>query len=312
MSCWNMSRFLEVDVGHTKTALGPVRGALTLTGGMLLAVTLAGYLMAVNYNNNLLYLLVFLLLSLFLSGVVLGWLNLRQIEAIGVEAEPVFAGDRLVYRLGVTHRGRRGSEALYLRVNRISGEVADLPEAQSQPLLGHLPTSRRGSFAAVDLRLACDFPLGIFRLSRSVVPVPKVWIYPKPQGDLKLDEHVHRQHAHAGREADEMQSLRRYQGGDNPRRIHWRSYARHQTLLCCEYDGGESVASYVLDERGLASLPLEARLSQLCAWVLEADRLGDEYGLMLGGELIAPDRGVKQRNRCLTRLAGFRSNEASV
>ena len=47
----------------------------------------------------------------------------------------------------------------------------------------------------------------------------------------------------------------------------------------------------------------EARLARLAAWVLQADRLGLEYGLRLPGRHIAPDSGAAHRRACLEALA---------
>jgi uncharacterized protein (DUF58 family) len=47
----------------------------------------------------------------------------------------------------------------------------------------------------------------------------------------------------------------------------------------------------------------EARLSRLAAWVLQADRLGLDYGLRLPGQEIAQGNGPAQRRRCLEALA---------
>ena len=53
-----------------------------------------------------------------------------------------------------------------------------------------------------------------------------------------------------------------------------------------------------------AALPNhEARVSRLTAWVLQADRLGLDYGLRLPGTEIAPDTGAAHRRRCLEALA---------
>jgi uncharacterized protein (DUF58 family) len=48
---------------------------------------------------------------------------------------------------------------------------------------------------------------------------------------------------------------------------------------------------------------MEARLSRLTAWVLQADRLGLDYGLRLPGKEIAMGHGAAQRRRCLEALA---------
>ena len=47
----------------------------------------------------------------------------------------------------------------------------------------------------------------------------------------------------------------------------------------------------------------EARLSRLAAWVLQADRLGVDYGLRLPAQQIRPAGGEAHRRRCLEALA---------
>jgi uncharacterized protein (DUF58 family) len=47
----------------------------------------------------------------------------------------------------------------------------------------------------------------------------------------------------------------------------------------------------------------EARLSRLTAWVLQADKLGVDYGLRLPAQEIAPGSGEAHKRRCLEGLA---------
>ena len=47
----------------------------------------------------------------------------------------------------------------------------------------------------------------------------------------------------------------------------------------------------------------EARLARLAAWVLQAERLGQPYGLRLPGQAIAPAAGEAHKRRCLEALA---------
>lgn len=51
----------------------------------------------------------------------------------------------------------------------------------------------------------------------------------------------------------------------------------------------------------------EARLSALTHWVLEAERLGQGYGLRIPGVTVRPDRGEGHRARCLEALALYGS-----
>ena len=50
-------------------------------------------------------------------------------------------------------------------------------------------------------------------------------------------------------------------------------------------------------------LDTEHKLSRLCAWVLQADKLGVDYGLRLPGQEIKPASGEAHKRRCLEALA---------
>jgi len=102
--------------------------------------------------------------------------------------------------------------------------------------------------------------------------------------------------------SDDFDGLRRYQEGDNPRRIAWKSYAREGRLY------SKVFASYSADEHWLewdayAGMAQEARLSRLCYWVLKLDQQKSRFGLRLPGVELAPDVGAAHRQRCLKALA---------
>jgi uncharacterized protein (DUF58 family) len=78
--------------------------------------------------------------------------------------------------------------------------------------------------------------------------------------------------------------------------------------------GGEAaVRSYTslagrpewLEWSALDGLNAEARLSQLCLWVLECDQAQRPYGLRIPGFEIAPSGGASHRYACLRALAAY-------
>ena len=62
--------------------------------------------------------------------------------------------------------------------------------------------------------------------------------------------------------------------GDPLRRIAWKAYARGQGLHTKQY-AGTDVVSHVFDWDSLRGLDTEARLAQLCRWVLDAQERGE-------------------------------------
>ena len=79
-----------------------------------------------------------------------------------------------------------------------------------------------------------------------------------------------------------------------------------QGRLVGDVHGQSSESVEALDWRAVASLgDVEARLSQLTAWVLEAERRGARYALTLPGHAIALGQGTAHRDTCLRALALF-------
>ncbi|MFO1353005.1 MAG: DUF58 domain-containing protein, partial [Gammaproteobacteria bacterium] len=104
--------------------------------------------------------------------------------------------------------------------------------------------------------------------------------------------------------SDDYVGLRGYVAGDSPRHIAWRASSRSEQLLVKRF-ASQSAPEIWLDWQALAPRPAEARLSQLCEWVLKAEQAGCEYGLRLPAVLFPPARGGDHRQRCLRALALF-------
>ncbi len=61
-----------------------------------------------------------------------------------------------------------------------------------------------------------------------------------------------------------------------------------------------------LDWDEAIAVDVEARLSVLSQWIIQAERFGQSYGLRIPGTVIAPRRaGRPNRTRCLEALALF-------
>ena len=97
-------------------------------------------------------------------------------------------------------------------------------------------------------------------------------------------------------------NLRAYQAGDSPRSIAWKAWARGAPLMVGQY-AGSGGSDYLLSFAGLESLDLEARLSQLTAWVNDCSRTDAAYALRLPGAELPLGRGGAHRVRVLRELA---------
>jgi uncharacterized protein (DUF58 family) len=259
---------------------------------------------AINYGNNLLFALAFLLLSVWVTA---GWeclRNLAGLEWTPAPAPSAFAGEMLCLA-GRVHDplGRRARAPLMLCAGtgrrRTRGLAAAWDGGATLELA--LPAPARGRRRIEGLYLVSPHPLGLWQ-ARRPLPGMAALVYPRPEGARPLPAAAPVP-AHWRREAGDFQGLRAYTPGDAPRRIDWRVYARRGELAVKDFDGGAGGHALWLDI-GVCEGDVEARLSQLCQWVCAAERQGHEYGLRLGGgQDRTPGLGRAHRRDCLTRLA---------
>lgn len=256
---------------------------------------------AVNYGNNLIFALAFLLLAVWLQS---GWTCYRHLAKLHWRANrpvPVFAGEGL--RLdGQLTGGRLQDVEVFLSTSHSTGHPEILDSTGEACPTTLWPTIQRGTVQIDTLSLQSRWPLGLWLASRTLPPLTAL-VYPHPAGNAVLPD-GHPRSAHRQAASDDFQGLRTYTPGDSPRRINWRVFGRRDELAVNHFDGasgGEALWLAWDDIPGDG----EHRLAQLTTWVLAADHAGREYGLHLPGQSLPPGRGRPHREKCLCQLALF-------
>ena len=169
-----------------------------------------------------------------------------------------------------------------------------------------MATSARGWIALERVRLTSTFPLGILRAWAYFEDDTRCLVYPRPDGALPLPvSGASAAAARAGTQQgnDDFAGFRPYQPGDPIRAIAWKSLAREDTVLVKRFTSGAAARLLLRWDDCAALADTESRLCQLTAWVVDAERLGLEYGLELPRAAVAPGRGRAHRHECLRALA---------
>ena len=100
----------------------------------------------------------------------------------------------------------------------------------------------------------------------------------------------------------EFEGVRAYRRGDPLKLVVWKKAAKTDELVSRDTMQAQRLELW-LDFQQCGVAEREARLSRLAAWVLQADRLGVDYGLRLPAQQIRPAGGEAHRRRCLEALA---------
>ncbi|MDX1654991.1 MAG: DUF58 domain-containing protein [Candidatus Competibacteraceae bacterium] len=263
------------------------------------------FLWSVNYNNNLGFILTFLLAAAAVNAMVMTNGNLVGLRVEPLPCQPVFAGQsaRFGYRLTNPHGDAR--YGIRLALVGQEGDWVNLAAGDSVRLSLERPTARRGRLEAGGLRVSTRHPLGLFEAWSWVIFEHSCLVYPHPAGGRPLPGAARAEGGMGdggGRGREDYFGLRGYAFGDSPRHVAWKASARSEELLVKEFVG-LSQAELWLDWESLDSLACEARLSQLTRWVLLAEEQGRDYGLRLPGVRLEPAHGRTQCRRALESLA---------
>ncbi len=275
---------------------------LGLGFSFLLLVMLAG---AINYNNSLVFGMTFLLAGLALTAMLHTYRNLAGISVRIENAEAAFAGEAVHFSL-VLNSPDRAREAIELASDdhQVMTEIG--PDLRTRCRLPR-GTRKRGRQTLGKVTLSSQYPLGLFYCWSHIAFQTEALVYPKPvpAGEPLPDAaRKPNQDGDQGRGNDDFQGFRHYHPGDSPRHLNWKALAREQPPLTKTF-GGDRVEERWFDWEQLGSPDPELRLSQLCRWVLDAERQQVRYGLRLPNLSLPLDHGAAHRRRCLAALAEF-------
>lgn len=275
-----------------------------LAYGVLLILLLLG---AVNYANNLGFMLTFLLTGLGLVCMVHTWRNLLGLELTAAAIEPVFAGQPACFRIALQNHRAGPRPGIRTDLEGSRPDITDLDGASTGSLSACVPTERRGECTLPIVRLSTRYPLGLLRAWCYVRLDASCLVYPAPGPRMPpsdVPDYTRSAQGDKGVGADDFVGLRQYRAGDSPKHVSWKALAREQDLQTKMFGGDRSERRWL--DLELLSGDLEARLSRLCRGVLDACEQNLEFGLRLKDRVIAPGRGQNQRQRCLEALAKFR------
>lgn len=272
--------------------------------GMALVLVIQ-LLAATNYSNNLAFFLSFLMVSIALLGILYGFRNLAGMQVGAGRSEPVFAGERAAFELYLDNPGRFPRIAVRIDIaGGIPMAVDVLPLTNTRVRL-EVATEHRGWLQLPTVTLSSTFPLGLFRTWSPVNLSTRTLVYPRPASPgMPFPEHPGTSGV-LRTDADDFRGFQSYQPGDPLRRIHWKGVAKGQGVHVKEYEDGRN--SELLLDFALTPGPPEARLSQLCRWILDAEQSGVSYGLRLPHLIIPSAIGITHQRRCLEALALFPS-----
>ena len=275
------------------------------------------WLAAVNYENNLVYAILYLIAALSFVSIFHTWRNLAGLNVEHVRINPAFAGEDVlvevflqasaqnpVFGLVFSRMGDvQGRQPLSLRTGDC--EVQRLSAGDSSSIELIFPAVRRGLYRIESIQIRSTYPFGLFYASFSVTVGAEYYVYPTPQGSdtwPELRPGGDKGSPNSMRPGDDFYGVRPYVPGESVRHIDWKAYARGRGLSVKQFTGGEGQELW-LDASEMTRMPIETRLSQLAHWIVNAEKAEMPYALKLGRVVLPLGMGPFQARRALETLA---------
>jgi uncharacterized protein (DUF58 family) len=259
-----------------------------------------------NYGINLGFMLTFVLSGIGFSAMLQTWRNLVNLEITPGIVEPVFCNETAVFQVYCHNRRPSNRSAIQLMIGEYQ-TVFDLPENQSIKVECPMPSFERGYLTPGRWTATTYFPLSMFYAWAYFETSQKCLVYPAPvSSDVPLEQ-LFTSNARDGLENDDNIDFfghRKYQPGDNLRRLDWKALARGRGYLIKHF------TRHVDDDIWLNWSEIkgdntEEKLSILCRVVIELSRIDARFGLSMPGVSIIPDNGPTHKKDCLKALALF-------
>jgi uncharacterized protein (DUF58 family) len=263
-------------------------------------------LIAFVYNNNLAYMLAFLLASIFFITILHTYKSLAGLTVQEGQATSVFAGEAAGFGMYIDNPTAIERQHVQVKMKNAPEHFNLKPNSKAHITLYDL-TEKRGWHPAGTVTVISNYPLGLFHAWSPIRCNAKALVYPKPASqEIPFPEtgSTKSQQGRFKKGGDEFYGLQSYQAGDPLRQIHWKAYAKGLGLYTKQY-GGESSAEIWLDFTHAPGHSLEERLSHLCRWVVDAEQAGLTYGFVLPGLRLKPAYGPAHYHKCLEALALF-------
>ncbi len=304
-----MTRHSQDDDQHIDLSMRRAYILPTLKGLYYLLTVLVMFVWSVNYQLSLGYAVTFFtaVFGMIVAGLTVS--NLSNLRVKPMENPAFFAHDPAYFRLQIDNLNAAPKIQLRARRNGLFGpSLSVLPHEHGECRV-MLDDNSRGRKVLQYVRLSTDYPLGIFNAWTWLYFEASIVIYPTPAGDLPLPFLPAHESFDEG-EADlhgseDFHDLRDYQPGDSLRHVLWKKMTNGQVRVKTFRDlAGQHCLLDFADEH-LAGMGVEEKLSQLCAWVLEAENSGTRYALQLPNRRIDSGIGNHHQAHCLEALACF-------
>ena len=249
----------------------------------LVVVLLFGlFLEAYMHDFNLVYITLFFVFSLAFTAGPIGILNLGHLEASYMRSGRLFAHQEGNISMHIYNNSNTTSWSIALHHEKTSVRLEQLRGETATTLQLPVTPNKRGTFTHKGSYLESKYPLSTVRLVMKINGSYEGIVYPEPKG-LSLHSFLQQEETYYGEEK-EFDGLRAYDGSQKLSHIHWASVSKGD--MSVKVFSKETQTPKLVFNFYSAASDDEARLSQLCLWVLACEKQNLPFMVQMPNKLL--------------------------
>jgi uncharacterized protein (DUF58 family) len=269
----------------------------TRFGFIFFIVFILMVMVGATYQNNMVFIMAFLLFSLAIIAMIQTHHNLDGLVIENVLVDSGFANGTGRIQVRAQSAKKRAFISTVFEGKNVRA-FADIVEADKKNFIdGFVQYGPRGVYTINRIKVKTVFPYGLFVAWQYHKVNAEFHVYPERLGDLTLPKK-------STIEGEDFSGHKKFSDKDSLRHVDWKAYARGRPLLLKEFKDGADV-TYLFDIDQVKKDDVEQKLSQLSKWISETYAERKYFGLILGRKIVPPSNSAEQFHRCLRELAKY-------
>lgn len=254
------------------------------------------------YNNNLVFLAGFGLISALFVAILVTAKNLRGLEILSVHVSSGFPNEKVPVAVLIKNSSHLPHTRLGISIDGQStkGELEYIgPNDTATVRLTYTLPGKRGVHIISRVSFSTQNPFGLFYSWYWFHLSAKYFVFPKPLGQKERPKRYETL-------GEEFSGLKEFEAGDRLSRVSWKHFAKRGDLLIKEFNESENQQD-LIDIAEATQNDFEQKLSQLSLWLVEAEGSQRHYALRLSDHLSSMGSGKDHLKSCLETLAEVKS-----
>ena len=269
-------------------------------------VALLNFVMGINYQNNLILFMAYLMFVIIIFALLLGYSNAKGLTVSFKNTIESYAPQppQLVWQIESNDTCQSITLSYPNNLEQdcyIESVKADTIQCQLP-----LPYLKRGRYLLKPIKIASNYPFGLVSVWSYIQPDHTVYVYPsiiKTPNQKQLSQMTANDDEGAEKHLgdDEFESLITHLPEMGLQRVSWKHYAKTQQLLVKQFIDFKSADTQF--DFNLMTGDTEQRLGQLCYLVCQAFESDINYSMKLPNKSIENGSGKLHLQRCLQALS---------